>query len=90
MQNFIVWLLLGGIAGWLASLVMRANGQPSTRLNIMVGAVGAFLTGIVFTPLTSLSTANQHNVNLPAMQVALVGTVILLAVVNFLRRDEAY
>lgn len=52
--------------------------------------VGAFLTGIVFTPLTSLGTANQHNVNLPAMQVALVGAVLLLAVVNFLRRDEAY
>lgn len=52
--------------------------------------VGAFLTGIVFTPLTSLSTANQHNANCPAMQVALVGAIILLAVVNFLRRGEAY
>jgi uncharacterized membrane protein YeaQ/YmgE (transglycosylase-associated protein family) len=86
MVNFIVWIIVGGIIGWLASLVMRTNAQQGTLLNIVVGVVGAFIAGIVLTPLFGISTINQNNFSLPALFVSLLGAVILLAVVSLFRR----
>jgi uncharacterized membrane protein YeaQ/YmgE (transglycosylase-associated protein family) len=86
MVNFIVWIIVGGIIGWLASLVMRTDAEQGTLLNIIVGIVGAFLAGLVLTPLFGIGTINQGNFSLPALLVSLLGAVILLAVVNLFRR----
>ena len=86
MINFIVWLIVGGIIGWLASIVMRTNAQQGTLLNIIVGIVGAFIAGLVLTPYFGITTINQNNFSLPAMLVSLVGAIILLAVVSLFRR----
>ena len=86
MINFIVWLIVGGIIGWLASIVMHTNAQQGTLLNIIVGIVGAFIAGIVLTPYFGITTINQNNFSLPAMLVSLVGAIILLAVVSLFRR----
>lgn len=86
MINFIVWLIVGGVIGWLASIVMRTNGQQGTLLNIIVGIVGAFIAGLVLTPYFGISTINQNNFSLPALLVSLLGAIILLAVVGFFRR----
>jgi uncharacterized membrane protein YeaQ/YmgE (transglycosylase-associated protein family) len=86
MINFIVWIIVGGIIGWLASMVMRTNVQQGILLNIIVGIVGAFVAGIVLTPLLGIGTINQNNFSLPALLVSLVGAIILLAVVNLFRR----
>jgi uncharacterized membrane protein YeaQ/YmgE (transglycosylase-associated protein family) len=88
MVNFIVWIIVGGILGWLASMVMRTNAQQGILLNIIVGIVGAFVAGIVLTPLLGIGTINQNNFSLPALLVSLVGAIILLAVVNLFRRGR--
>lgn len=84
-MNFIIWLIVGGIVGWLASMVMRTNGQQGMLLNIIVGVVGAFVAGLVLTPLLGIETINQNNFSLPGVLVSLVGAIILLAVVSLFR-----
>lgn len=86
MVNFIVWIIAGAIIGWIASMVMGTNGRQGTLLDIVVGVVGAFIAGLVLTPLFGISTINQSNFSLPALLVSLLGAVILLAVVGFFRR----
>jgi uncharacterized membrane protein YeaQ/YmgE (transglycosylase-associated protein family) len=81
-MNFIIWLIVGGIVGWLASIVMRTNGQQGLLLNIVVGIVGAFVAGVVLTPLLGIATINQNNFSLPGVLVSVVGAIILLAVVS--------
>jgi uncharacterized membrane protein YeaQ/YmgE (transglycosylase-associated protein family) len=87
-MNFVIWLFVGGIIGWLASIVMRTNGQQGLFLNIVVGIVGAFVAGLVLTPLLGIGTINQNNFSLPALLVSLVGAIILLAVVSLFRRGS--
>jgi uncharacterized membrane protein YeaQ/YmgE (transglycosylase-associated protein family) len=88
MINFLVWLIFGGIIGWVASLIMRTDAQQGLLLNIIVGIVGAFVAGWLLTPLLGVGTINQNNFSLPAMLVSLGGAVILLAVVNLVRRGR--
>jgi len=86
MINFIVWLIAGAIIGWVASLIMHTDGQQGTLIDIVVGVVGAFVAGLVLTPLFGISTINESNFSLPALLVSLLGAVILLGVVNLFRR----
>ncbi len=83
-MGLIIWLIVGGVVGWLASLIMRTDAQQGILLNIVVGIVGAFLGGLVF----SGGTINQAPLNLTAFLVSLVGAVILLAIVNLVRRGS--
>ena len=87
-MNFVIWLVVGGIVGWLASIVMRTNRQQGMILNIVVGIVGAFLAGLVLTPLLGIATINQNNFSVPGLLVSLVGAIILLAVVSLFRRTS--
>ncbi len=86
MINFIIWLVVGGILGWLASLLMRTDAQQGLVLNIIVGIVGAFLGGLLLSPLIGAGTINQNNFSLPGLLVSLLGAIILLAIVNVVRR----
>jgi uncharacterized membrane protein YeaQ/YmgE (transglycosylase-associated protein family) len=86
MINFVIWLIVGGFIGWLASLVMRTDAQQGTLLNIVVGIVGAFIAGLVLTPMLGISTINESNFSLPALLVSLLGSIVLLAVVGVFRR----
>ena len=88
-MNFLVWLILGGVIGWLASMVMRTNDQQGIILNVIVGVVGAMIAGWFISPLVGIGTINQNNFSMPAMFVSFVGAVILLAIVNLLRRGSA-
>jgi len=81
-MNYIIWLIVGGIVGWLASIVMRTNGQQGLLLNIVVGILGAFVAGLVLTPLLGIPTINQNNFSLPGVLVSVVGAIILLAVIS--------
>ena len=87
-MNFIIWLVIGGVIGWLASLIMKTDGQQGIILNIVVGVAGAFLGGWLISPLVGVGTINQNNFSLPAMGVSLVGALTLLAIVNFFRRGS--
>lgn len=88
MINFIVWIIIGGIIGWLASLVMNTDAQQGILLNVVVGIVGAFLGGFLLSPLFGIATMNQGNFSIPALLIAFLGAVILLAVVNLIRRGS--
>ena len=88
-MNFIVWLIVGGVIGWLASLMMRTDGQQGLFLIVVVGIVGAMLGGWFLSPLFGVSTINQNNFSLPGLLVSLLGAVILLAIVNLVRRGSA-
>lgn len=85
-MNYIIWLIVGGILGWLASIVMKTNGQQGLILNVVVGVVGAFVAGLILTPMLGIATINQNNFSLPGLLVSFVGAVILLAVVSLFRR----
>lgn len=85
-MNVILWLAVGGVIGWLASMVMKTDNQQGILLNVVVGIVGAVVAGWVISPLVGAGTINQGNFSLPSLVVSFVGAVILLAVVNLFRR----
>lgn len=86
MINFIIWLIAGALVGWLASLVMRTDAQQGLLLNIVVGIVGAFLGGFVFSLLGfSGSSLNNNDFSLSGLLVAFVGAIILLAIVRLVQ-----
>jgi uncharacterized membrane protein YeaQ/YmgE (transglycosylase-associated protein family) len=87
--NFVVWLFVGGIVGWLASIVTHTHARQGMPTNIADGIVGAFIAGLLFAPLFGISTVNHSSFSLPALLVSLLGAVILLAVVSFIRLGSA-
>lgn len=88
-MNFIIWLVMGGLVGWFASKIMNTDAQQGIFLNIFVGIVGAFLAGYLISPLVGVPTINQDAFSLGALLVSLVGAIILLAIVNLIRRGSA-
>lgn len=84
--NFIVWVVVGGIIGWVASMLMGTNKQQGILLNIVVGIVGAFLGGLLLSRVFGTGTINDNNFSVGGMCVSLVGAVLLLAGINVLRR----
>lgn len=87
-MNFIVWLIVGGLIGWVASMLMRTDGQQGIILNVVVGIVGAFLGGWLLAPMFGTGTINQNDFSVSGLVVSLLGAVILLAVVNLFRRGR--
>ena len=85
-MNFIIWIVIGGVLGWLASIVMKTDAQQGMLLNVIVGIVGALLGGWMLAPLLGTGTINQNDFSLTSLLVSFVGALILLAVVNLLKR----
>ncbi|AUW59529.1 GlsB/YeaQ/YmgE family stress response membrane protein [Sphingobium sp. SCG-1] len=83
-MNLIIWLVIGGVIGWLASIVMRTDAQQGIFLNIIVGIVGAFLAGLVL----SGGTINNSDFSLSSLIASFIGAVVLLAIVNLFRRGS--
>lgn len=83
-MGLIMWLIIGGVIGWLASIIMRTDAQQGILMNIVVGIVGAFIGGMIF----SGGTINNSGLSLTSFIVSLVGAVILLAIVNLIRRGS--
>jgi len=84
-MNIIIWLVIGGLIGWVASVIMRTDGQQGLFLNMATGIVGAVLGGWFLSPLVGSSTINQGNFSAAGLFVSLVGAVTLLAIVNLVR-----
>ena len=85
-MNLIIWLVVGGVIGWIASLIMKTDAQQGLFLNVVVGIVGALLGGWLISPLVGAGTVNQGDFSLAGLLVSLVGAVILLFIVNLIRR----
>jgi uncharacterized membrane protein YeaQ/YmgE (transglycosylase-associated protein family) len=87
-MGILVWLIVGGVVGWLASIIMRTDAQQGMLLNVVVGIVGALLAGFIISPMVGVGTINE-GVSLATFLVSLLGAVILLAIVNLFRRGSA-
>ncbi len=85
-MNIIIWLAVGGLIGWLASMLMNTDGQQGVLLNIVVGIVGAVLAGWFISPMVGVGTINQGNFSLSALVVSFLGAALLLAIVGLFRR----
>lgn len=87
-MNILIWLIIGGILGWLASKVMHTDGQQGMILNIVVGIVGALVGGWLLSPMFGAGTINQNNFSVPALLVSFLGAILLLAVYNVATRGR--
>src|ERR1700710_1368069 len=87
-MNFIIWLVVGGLIGWVASMIMRTDGQQGIILNVVVGIVGAMLGGWLLAPMFGTGTINQNDFSIAGLGVSLLGAIILLAIVNLVRRGS--
>ena len=87
-MNFIIWLVVGGLIGWVASMIMKTDAQQGVILNVVVGVVGAMLGGWLLAPMFGAGTINQNDFSLAGLGVSLLGAIILLAIVNLVRRGS--
>lgn len=85
-MGIIVLFVVGGIVGWLASMIMRTDAQQGIFLNIVVGIVGALLAGFIITPLIGGAPITSGVISIQSVLVSLAGAVILLAIINMFRR----
>jgi uncharacterized membrane protein YeaQ/YmgE (transglycosylase-associated protein family) len=84
-MSFILWIIIGGLLGWVASMIMGTNDTQGKILNIVVGIVGAFLSGLLLAPLLGTGTINQGDFSIGSLLVSLVGAVVLLWIVGMIR-----
>jgi uncharacterized membrane protein YeaQ/YmgE (transglycosylase-associated protein family) len=87
-MNLIIWLVVGGLLGWIASKIMRTDAQQGVILNVVVGIIGALLGGWLLAPLFGTGTINSNDFSVAGLLVSLLGAVILLAIVNVFRRGR--
>jgi len=87
-MGIILWLVIGGVVGWLASIVMRRDGSMGVPMNIVVGIVGALLGGWLIGPLVGAPSINSGSISAGSLIVSFLGAVILLAIVNLVTRNR--
>lgn len=84
-MNFIIYLIVGAVVGYVASLIMKTNSQQGLLLDIIVGIVGTFLAGYLISPLLGIGTIND-GITFPNLLVSLLGAVVLLALYKAVAR----
>lgn len=88
-MGIILWLVIGGIIGWLASMAMKTDKQQGVMLNVVVGIVGAMIGGLLIAPLFGSGTINRMDFSIPGLLASFIGACILLALVNMVNRGRA-
>ena len=83
-MGLIIWLIIGGIVGWLASIIMRTDAQQGIFLNIIVGIIGAVIGGLIL----GRGNINNAGLSVSTFLVSLLGAIVLLAIVNLVRRGS--
>ena len=81
-MGIIIWLIVGGVCGWLASMIMRTDAQQGILLNIVVGIVGAVIASFIF------GAGINEGITIMTFVYSLIGAIILLAIVNLVRRGS--
>ena len=87
-MNLLIWLVVGGLLGWLASKIMNTDAQQGVLLNVVVGIIGALIGGWLIAPLIGGSTSASGGFDIMGFIAALIGAIILLAIVNLFRRGR--
>jgi uncharacterized membrane protein YeaQ/YmgE (transglycosylase-associated protein family) len=85
-MGLILMLIVGGVLGWIASMIMRTDAQQGVFLNVVVGIVGAILGGILFGALLGGASITSGSLDIRSLLVSLLGAIVLLAIVNLVRR----
>lgn len=88
-MGLIIYLIVGGIVGWLASIIMKRDGQQGIILNIIVGIVGTFIGNWVSSNFLGIGGGIDSGFSLQSFGVSLIGALILLAIVNLIYRGKA-
>lgn len=87
-MTLLLILIVGGVIGWLASLLMRTDAQQGIFLNIVVGVVGAVIAGFIVTPLIGGAPITSGSFDILSLFASFLGAVVLLAIVNLFRRGS--
>jgi uncharacterized membrane protein YeaQ/YmgE (transglycosylase-associated protein family) len=87
-MGIIILLIVGGLIGWVASMIMRTDGQQGIVLNVVVGIVGALIAGFIVTPMIGGAPITSGVISIQSILVSLVGAIILLAIINLVRRGS--
>ena len=87
-MGIIGWIIIGGLAGWVASKIMNTDGQQGIILNIVVGIVGALIAGVVLTPLIGGAPITSGSFDFMSLLASFLGAVLLLAILNLFRRGS--
>ena len=87
-MTLILVLIVGGIIGWLASMLMRTDAQQGVILNIVVGIVGALIAGVIITPMIGGAPITSGAFDIMSLVASFLGAVVLLAIVNLFRRGS--
>ena len=90
MLNFILWIIVGALIGWAASIIMRTNNRQGLISDILVGIVGAFVGGYLLSPLFNVGTINDGNFSIPALLVSLGGAILVLLLTKLFRSVLGY
>ena len=84
-MNWLVWIIFGALAGWIASMIMGKNAQMGALANIVVGIVGAVIGGWLMTNVFGAQGVTGFNIT--SLLVAIGGAVVLLFLVGLVRRS---
>lgn len=84
-MSIIIWLIMGGVIGWIASMIMGTDAQQGIILNVVVGIVGALIGGWLIGPLLGAGSINE-GITIMSFIVSLIGAVLLLAIVGLFQR----
>jgi uncharacterized membrane protein YeaQ/YmgE (transglycosylase-associated protein family) len=88
-MGLIILLIVGGVIGWLASIVMHTDRQQGIVLNVVVGIIGSLLAGFVVSPFIGVPPITSGAITAATLLVSFLGAVVLLAIVNLVRRGSA-
>lgn len=86
-MDIIIWIVVGALAGWIASMIMKSDAEMGALANIVVGIIGAFIGGWVVNLFGTAPAAGQ--LNIPSILTAILGAVILIAVLRMIRGQKA-
>jgi uncharacterized membrane protein YeaQ/YmgE (transglycosylase-associated protein family) len=86
-MGWLIAIIVGGVAGWLASIVMRRDGSMGILLNIVVGIIGALLGNALLAPMLGFGGSIQQ-FDLGSFAIAVLGAIILLGIVNLIQRGR--
>jgi len=81
-MEIIIWIVFGGLVGWIASIIMKTDGQQGILLNVIVGIIGASIGGFI---MNSLGEGGVSGFNLYSFLVAIGGAMVLIYIVKLIR-----
>lgn len=87
-MGLVFLIIIGGMLGWLAAIIVRADSGPARLGNILIGIAGALVTGLVINPLIGGSNLLEGQYSIDSLLLALIGSVVLLLAVNLWRDGE--